>query len=79
MYAFLLPADLLGWLLSKCPDLTPTHAHIIRSTSPLKKITNINNIKHYLQVASVADGGLLVVVSHPYPGQESALLSHSQL
>ena len=46
---------------SECPDLRRTHAHLVQGTRPSKKLTNIKDVKRYLQVASVADDGLLVV------------------
>ena len=49
---------------SECPDLRRTHAHLVQGTRPSKKLTNIKDVKHYLQVASVADDGLLVVRRH---------------
>ena len=49
---------------SECPDLRRTHAHLVQGTRPSKKLTNIKDVKRYLQVASVADDGLLVVRRH---------------
>ena len=49
---------------SECPDLRLTHAHLVQGTRPSKKHTNIKDVKRYLQVASVADDGLLVVRRH---------------
>ena len=49
---------------SECPDLRRTHAHLVQGTRPSKQLTNIKDVKHYLQVASVADDGLLVVRRH---------------
>ena len=48
----------------ECPDLRRTHAHLVQGTRPSKKLTNIKDVKRYLQVASVADDGLLVVRRH---------------
>ena len=42
------------------PGLRRTHAHLVQGTRPSKKLTNIKDVKRYLQVASVADDGLLV-------------------
>ena len=55
-----------AWLAiqSKCPDLRRTHAHLVQGTRPSKKLTNIKDVKRYLQVASIADDGLLVVQRH---------------
>ena len=54
------------WLAirSECPDLRRTHAHFVQGTRPSKKLTNIKDVKRYLQVASIADDGLLVVQCH---------------
>lgn len=46
---------------SECPDLRRTHAHLIQGTRPSKKLTNIKDVKRYLNVATVASDGLLVV------------------
>ena len=55
-----------AWLAvqSECPDLRRTHAHLIQGTRPSKKLTNIKDVKRYLQVASIANDGLLVVQRH---------------
>ena len=49
---------------SECPDLRRTHAHLVQGTRPSKKLADIKDVKRYLQVASVADDGLLVVWRH---------------
>ena len=46
---------------AECPDLRLTHAHLKQGTRPSKKATNINDVKRYLNVASIAKDGLLVV------------------
>ena len=46
---------------SEYPDLRRTHAHIKQGTRPSKKVTNIKDVKKYLNVASIAKDGLLVV------------------
>ncbi|VDI74272.1 Hypothetical predicted protein [Mytilus galloprovincialis] len=46
---------------SECPDLRRTHAHLKQGTGPPKKLTNIKDVKRYLNVASIAKDGLLVV------------------
>ncbi len=46
---------------SECPDLRRTHAHLKQGTHPSKKVTNIKDVKKYLNVASIAKDGLLVV------------------
>ena len=49
---------------SECPDLRRTHAHLVQGTRPSKKLKNIKDVKRYLEVASVADDGFLVVRRH---------------
>ena len=49
---------------SECPDLRRTHAHLVQGTRPSKKLTNIKDVKRDIQVASVADDGLLVLRRH---------------
>ena len=46
---------------AECQDLRRTRAHLTQGTRPTKKLTNIRDIKRYLQVASIAKDGLLVV------------------
>ena len=46
---------------SECPDLRRTHAHLSAGTKPSKKSTNILDTKRYLNVASIAKDGLVVV------------------
>ena len=46
---------------AECSDLRRTHAHLRQGTRPSKKLTNIRDIKRYLNVASLAKDGLLVV------------------
>ena len=55
-----------AWLAvqSQCPGLRRTHAHLAQGTRPSKKLTNIKDVKRYLQVASIAADGLLVVQRH---------------
>lgn len=43
-----------------CPDLRRTHAHLKQGTRPSKKLTNIRDVKRYLNVATIAKDGLLV-------------------
>ncbi len=52
-----------AWLAiqQECPDLRRTHAHLVQGTRPSKKATSIKDVKRYLQVASIAKEGLLVV------------------
>ena len=51
------------WLAiqSECPYLCCTYAHLLQGTHPSKKLTNIRDVKRYLQVATIARDGLLVV------------------
>ena len=46
---------------SECSDLRFTHAHLSQGTRPSKKATNIKDIKCYLQVATIASDGLILV------------------
>ena len=52
-----------AWLAiqAKCPDPHRTHAHLVQGTRSSRKLTNIRDVKRYLNVASVAADGLLVV------------------
>ena len=52
-----------AWLATQpeCPDLRRTHAHLQQGTRPSKKITNVRDVKRYLNVATIAKDGLLVV------------------
>ena len=45
---------------SECADLRRTHAHLAQGTRPSKKLTDIHDVKRYLNVASIAHDGLLV-------------------
>lgn len=55
-----------AWLAiqSDCSDLRRTGAHLRQGTRPSKKLTNIRDVKRYLNVATVAKDGLLVVRRH---------------
>ena len=46
---------------SECRDLRRTCAHLRQGTRPSRKATDIKDVKRYLQVATVAHDGLLVV------------------
>ena len=46
---------------AECSDLRRTHAHLKQGTRPSKKATNINDVKQYLNVATIAKDVLLVV------------------
>lgn len=52
-----------AWLSiqSDCADLRRTHAHLSQGTRPSKKLTNVRDIKRYLNVVSIARDGLLIV------------------
>jgi hypothetical protein len=52
-----------AWLAtqSECADLRRTHAHLLQGTRPSKKATNIRDVKRYLNVATIARDGVLVV------------------
>ena len=52
-----------AWLTTQaeCPDLRRTHAHLQQGTRPSKKLTNMRDVKRYLNVATIAKDGLLVV------------------
>ena len=45
----------------ECPDLRRAHAHLKQDTRPGKKITNIPDVKRYLQSIVISHDGLLVV------------------
>lgn len=52
-----------AWLAiqSDCSDLRRTCAHLKQGTRPSKKLTNVRDVKRYLNVASLSRDGLLVV------------------
>ena len=52
-----------SWLTiqAECRDLRRTHAHLNQGTRPSRKITNAKDVKRYLNVASIARDGMLVV------------------
>ena len=65
---------------SECPDLRRTHAHLIQGTRPSKKATNIRDIKRYLQHASIAKDGLLVVKRQdPFSSIKECIIVPKQL
>ena len=51
----------MGYYQLECQDLRRTHAHLVQGTRPSRKLTNIRDIKRYLQVATIAKDGLLIV------------------
>lgn len=52
-----------SWLAiqPECKDLRRTHAHLAQGTRPSKKLSNVKDVKRYLNVATIAKDGLLVV------------------
>jgi len=52
-----------AWLQSQpeCLDLGRVHSHLKQSTHLSKKLTNIKDVKHYLNLVSIFRDGLLVV------------------
>ncbi|XP_068703830.1 uncharacterized protein [Montipora foliosa] len=50
-----------GQIQNDCPDLRRVHAHLKQGTRPSKKLTNILDVKRYLNSVSIASDGLLVV------------------
>ena len=61
---------------SECPCLRRTHAHLKQGTRPSKKLTNVRDVKRYLNVASIAKDGLLIVKRNtPFaPAHESIIV-----
>ena len=66
------------WLSTQteCPDLRRVHAHLSQGTRPSKKLTNIRDVKRYLQACTIAKDGMLVVNrSEPFsPLQERIVI-----
>ena len=52
-----------AWLATQleCPDLRRTHSHLTQGTRPTKKVTNIPDVKRYLQCVRIGGDGLLTV------------------
>ncbi|KAK3096607.1 hypothetical protein FSP39_001634 [Pinctada imbricata] len=46
---------------TECSDLRRTAAHLKQGTRPSKKLTDVKDVKRYLQVASIAKDGILIV------------------
>ncbi|XP_060598210.1 uncharacterized protein LOC132751998 [Ruditapes philippinarum] len=46
---------------SECPDLRRVHSHLLQGTRPSKKLTNVKDVKRYLNSVSIAKDGILVV------------------
>jgi hypothetical protein len=49
---------------NNCPSIEHTKLHLRQGTRPSKKSTKINDTKRYLQTATLAQDGLVVVRSH---------------
>lgn len=66
---------------SECPDIRCTIAHIRKGTRPYKKLTNIPDVKRYLNIATLVRDGLLVVKKQlPFtPFQECIVVSRQIL
>ena len=52
-----------AWLQTQleCPDLRRVHSHLKQGTRPSKKLTNIRDVKRYLNGTTLSRDGLLVV------------------
>ena len=55
---------------NECPDLRRVCAHLKQGTNPSKKLTNVRDVKRFLNVTSISKDGLFVVqgqqpLSHP--------------
>lgn len=53
-----------AWLAIQfyCPDLCRTHAQFVQGTCSSNKVTNVKNVKRYLNLAAISKDGLLVVM-----------------
>ena len=51
------------WLSSQseCPDLRRVHSHLRQGTRPSKKLTNVKDIKRYLNCCTLSKDGMIVV------------------
>jgi len=45
---------------AECTDLRRTHTHLVQGTRSSRKTTNVNVVKMYLDVATIASDGLLI-------------------
>ena len=66
-----------AWLQvqNECPDLRRVHAHLKQGTRPSKKLTNIKDVKRYLNVASISRDGLLVTKrNQPFTASSEAII-----
>ncbi|XP_070576935.1 uncharacterized protein [Ptychodera flava] len=68
-------------LQSECSALRRTHAHLTQGTRPSKKMTDIKDIKRYLNTVTIAKDGLLVVKrSDPFvPSRECIVIPRQVL
>ena len=48
-------------LQAECSNLRRTRAHLLQGTRPSRKATDVKDVKRYLNVATVASDGLLIV------------------
>lgn len=52
-----------AWLQTQldCPDLRRVHSHLKQGTRPSKKLTNIKDVKRYLNTVAISRDGILIV------------------
>jgi hypothetical protein len=59
----------------ECPDLRRVHSHLKQGTRPSKKLTNIKDVKRYLQVVTISKDGVLVVKrSEPFSSEKEQIV-----
>jgi len=64
----------------ECPALRRTHAHLKNGTRPSNKTTDVKDVKRYLNVATIARDGLLVVKSKDaYSTSERIIIPRSSV
>ena len=71
-----------AWLAiqAECADLRRTRAHLQQGTRPSKKLTNIKDVKRYLNVATIAKDGLLLWRDEPLvPSRECTIVPRQVL
>ena len=70
-----------AWLQSQleCPDLRRVHSHLKQGTRPSKKLTNIKDVKRYLNLVSISCDDLLVIKrDEPFAAhRECIVIPHS--
>ena len=65
---------------SECSDLRRTRAHLKQGTRPSRKLTNIKDVKRYLQVANIDKDGLLVTQStDPFSTKQTRIIVPRQV